>query len=71
MPVNMDPNRKRRKASVAQNQAPEDQPATEEKSSNKSREFGAETEDDRNKAQADAEWKNMWDQTEVIDMDKW
>jgi hypothetical protein len=33
--------------------------------------FGEETEADREKALADAEWKNLWDATEVIDMDKW
>ena len=32
-------------------------------------EFGQETELDKEKAEADAEWKNLWDQTEVIDMD--
>jgi hypothetical protein len=26
---------------------------------------------DREYALADAEWKNLWDATEVIDMDKW
>jgi hypothetical protein len=29
------------------------------------------TERDREQALADAEWKNLWDATEVIDMDKW
>jgi hypothetical protein len=29
------------------------------------------TERDREYALADAEWKNLWDATEVIDMDKW
>ena len=32
--------------------------------------FGEETEDDRVKASADAELKNLWEATEVIDMDK-
>jgi len=32
--------------------------------------FGEETEEDRVKALADAEQKNLWEATEVIDMDK-
>jgi hypothetical protein len=32
--------------------------------------FGEETEVDREKDLADAELKNLWDATEVIDMDK-
>jgi len=32
--------------------------------------FGEETEEDRIKALADAEKKNLWDATEVIDMDR-
>jgi len=32
--------------------------------------FGTETHADREKDLADAEWKNLWDATEVIDMDK-
>jgi len=32
--------------------------------------FGEETEEDRVKALADAERTNLWDATEVIDMDK-
>jgi len=32
--------------------------------------FGEETEEDRVKTLADAEQKNLWDATEVIDMDK-
>ncbi|HEY6084582.1 MAG TPA: hypothetical protein VIU63_04260, partial [Nitrospira sp.] len=32
--------------------------------------FGEETEEDRVKALADAESKNLWDATEVIDMDR-
>jgi hypothetical protein len=33
------------------------------------KQFGEETEEDRFKALADAEKKNLWDATEVIDMD--
>jgi hypothetical protein len=29
------------------------------------------TERDKELAAADAEWKNLWDATEVIDMDRW
>jgi hypothetical protein len=32
--------------------------------------FGEETEEDRVKTLADAEQKNLWEATEVIDMDK-
>jgi hypothetical protein len=32
--------------------------------------FGEETDTDREKDLADAELKNLWDATEVIDMDK-
>jgi len=32
--------------------------------------FGEDTEEDRVKALADAEQKNLWEATEVIDMDK-
>ena len=69
MPVNMDPAKKRRK-----------QPATPEADSPPSKKtqtvptqavrFGEETEEDRVKALADAESKNLWEATEVIDMDK-
>lgn len=68
MPVNMDPAKKRRKsqsdAEVPGHPPPVDgspaQPAA----------FGEETPADREKDMADAEWKNLWDATEVIDMDK-
>jgi hypothetical protein len=69
MPVNMDPNKRRRK--------PKDAPGAPEAStpdstkSVESKEFGKETEADRQKALAEAESKNLWDATEVIDMDKW
>lgn len=67
MPVNMDP-KKRRKPSqggqAAQKQAA-DQPEA------KREDLSEETESDREKALAEAEWKNLWDATEVIDMDRW
>jgi hypothetical protein len=69
MPVNMDPVKKRRR-----------QPSPQETDSSSSKEqttvptqaaqFGEETEEDRVKTLADAEQKNLWEATEVIDMDK-
>ena len=60
MPVNMDPAKKRRST-----QAQSAQPSVHE-----GRTFGEETTVDKEKDLADAEWKNLWDATEVIDMDK-
>ena len=69
MPVNMDPAKKRKR-----------QPSPPEAVSSPSKEkatvatqatqFGEETEEDRVKELADAEQKNLWEATEVIDMDK-
>ncbi len=68
MPVNMDPAKKRKR-----------QPPLEIHSSPPEKEapvpthvaqFGEETEEDRVKELADAEQKNLWEATEVIDMDK-
>lgn len=69
MPVNMDPTKKRRRshdkaepvlgmAQIADAGVPT--PSI----------FGEETQEDREKALAEAEQKNLWDATEVIDMDK-
>ncbi len=66
MPVNMDPSKRRRRQSLEQAAAS----ATEQESA-QNKKFGEDTEVDREKANADAEWKNLWDATEVIDMDKW
>jgi hypothetical protein len=63
MPVNMDPAKKRRK------QIPNAQAPSHEHASPLRKPFGEETEEDRIKALADAEKKNLWDATEVIDMD--
>ncbi len=62
MPVNMDPDKRRRAKEAAQKTASDGK---------EPRPFGEETEEDREKDEADAEWKNLWDATEVIDMDKW
>lgn len=68
MPVNMDPSKKRRrnqpKAPPVSTQAPDTHAAAPPPS------FGEETDADREKALADAELTNLWDATEVIDMDK-
>ena len=70
MPVNMDPNKRRNKPSSAKSIEDDAQSSSSTKSGGK-KEFGEETDQDREKAIADAEWKNLWDATEVIDMDKW
>jgi hypothetical protein len=64
MPVNMDPTKKRRRT-------PDLKPDSALPGITRSQKaaFGEETEDDRIKALADAENKNLWDATEVIDMD--
>lgn len=69
MPVNMDPAKKRRRESLP----PEaDSPPSKKDPtmSTQAIQFGEETEEDRVKALADAEQKNLWEATEVIDMDK-
>jgi hypothetical protein len=64
MPINMDPAKKRRRRSETPGQSD-----TSSTSAVKNA-FGEETEEDRMKALADAEKKNLWDATEVIDMDR-
>jgi hypothetical protein len=66
MPVNMDPRKRRRRQSVEQPDASEAQQTT-----GQTKKFGEDTDADREKAIADAELKNLWDATEVIDMDNW
>ena len=64
MPVNMDPAKKHRRRPADESvRSPAQQAPPGRKS------FGEETEEDRIKALADAEKKNLWDATEVIDMD--
>ena len=63
MPVNMDPAKKhRRRPPEAHGGAVSEGPAVK-------KQFGDETEEDRAKARADSEYNNLWDSTEVIDMD--
>lgn len=69
MPVNMDPNKRKRKQ-ASPDEASAAQSGVETKESGKAK-FGEETDQDREKAIAEAEWKNLWDATEVIDMDTW
>jgi hypothetical protein len=64
MPVNMDPAKKHRRRPT---DAPVQSAAPQAPSGRK--QFGEETDEDRLKALADAEKKNLWDATEVIDMD--
>lgn len=64
MPVNMTPNKKR------PNHATDPSPTTTDPAA-QTHDQTHETKEDQEKALADAENKNLWDATEVIDMDKW
>jgi hypothetical protein len=69
MPVNMDPAKKRKR----QPSQPETASSPSEQNTTvptQAAQFGEETEEDRVKELADAELKNLWEATEVIDMDK-
>ena len=69
MPVNMDPAKKRKRQPLP----PEADSSPSEKKPTvptQAAQFGEETDEDRVKALADAEQKNLWEATEVIDMDK-
>lgn len=65
MPVNMDPSKRRRR------QQPEQATSATDQENLRGKRFGEDTDADREKAIADAELKNLWDATEVIDMDTW
>lgn len=69
MPVNMDPSKKRRRPQTTTTSSAEDR-SIGATSTAPRQSFGDETEADREKDLADAELKNLWDATEVIDMDK-
>jgi hypothetical protein len=64
----MDPTKKRRRSSSPPAATPAQPDQTAKPTS--PGQYGEETEEDRLKALADAESKNLWDATEVIDMDK-
>ena len=70
MPVNMDPKKRPKKKPAAEAAAAEGQasPGAQE---GKKGGLDEVTERDKELAAADAEWKNLWDETEVIDMDRW
>jgi len=67
MPVNRDPKKRR----GIEPKDPQDQTHPEEAADAKAKDPFCETDLDREKALADAESKNLWDATEVIDMDTW
>ena len=69
MPVNMDPAKKRRRPSSPP-EADSSPPKKKTTVQTHTAQFGEETEEDQVKALADAEQKNLWEATEVIDMDK-
>ncbi|HRI39716.1 MAG TPA: hypothetical protein PLO50_14255 [Nitrospira sp.] len=69
MPVNMDPSKKRRRSHIPDIRASAPT-ANDSASAYPLQTFGVETEADREKELADAELRNLWDATEVIDMDK-
>ena len=69
MPVNMDPAKKRRRQSSPP-EADSSPPKKKTTVPTQTAQFGEETEEDRVKESADAELKNLWEATEVIDMDK-
>ncbi len=69
MPVNMDPSKKRRRTIPLLNPA-SDSAHLSSGSTPQPQVFGEETETDREKDLAEAESKNLWEATEVIDMDK-
>jgi len=69
MPVNMDP-AKKRKRQPSPLEAPSSSSEKDTPVPTQATQFGEETEEDRVKTLADAEQKNLWEATEVIDMDK-
>ena len=69
MPVNMDPAKKRKRQQSPQ-ETDLSPPGKNTTVPTQAAQFGEETEEDQVKALADAEQKNLWEATEVIDMDK-
>ncbi|MGH7165099.1 MAG: hypothetical protein ACREIS_06185 [Nitrospiraceae bacterium] len=71
MPVNRDPSKKRRKPASPEDTSAQAVPETKASNQAGKENLDGESERDRELALTDAEWKNLWDATEVIDMDKW
>ena len=69
MPINMDPATKRKRP-PSPSEADSSPSKKETTVPTQAARFGEETEEDRVKELADAEQKNLWEATEVIDMDK-
>jgi hypothetical protein len=69
MPVNMDPTKKRRHSERATEPTAQEGRSSPTASPPLYPSLGMETPEDREKELADAELKNLWDATEVIDMD--
>lgn len=69
MPINMDPAKKRRRSHTLSVSA-SDSTTGGTASAQPIQTFGSETQADREKDLADAELRNLWEATEVIDMDK-
>lgn len=69
MPVNLNPEQKRRRASDHQVSSSDRPSQPIHQTGEIVHQFGDDTEEDRNRALAEAEWKNLWEETEVIDMD--
>ena len=67
VPVNMDPSKKRRRPTLSSIAASNTASGTDRVGQPN---FGEDTDHDREKALAEAELTNLWDATEVIDMDK-
>lgn len=68
MPVNRTPKKPSSEAQPEQNRA-SGETHPHKKAKPKLDPLGQETDRDRELALTDAEWKNLWDATEVIDMD--
>ncbi|MCP9470722.1 MAG: hypothetical protein NNA31_12070 [Nitrospira sp.] len=69
MPVNLHPEKKRPRFSANNTSTSEVPGQPVNQGTQVSHRFGDDTEEDRDKALAEAEWKNLWEATEVIDMD--
>lgn len=69
MPVNFHPENKRPRFSANDASTSEVPGQLVNQGTHASRRFGDDTEEDQDKALAEAEWRNLWEATEVIDMD--